>query len=52
MNLDDLSLLQNLDPHNLLAEINALPEQILSSWQLGQNLPLPSTDTHIERLLT
>ncbi len=51
MNLDDLSLLSQLDPQNMLAEIDSLPQQLVAAWELGQNLPLPQTDTPIERIV-
>ncbi len=42
MNLDDLSLLQKLDTQNMLGEIDGLPDQLNSAWELGGRLPLPS----------
>jgi len=39
MNLDDLSLLKHLDPQNLLAEIDGLPDQLSRAWELGQTQP-------------
>ena len=42
MNLDDLTALQTLDPANMLAEIDGLPDQLARAWALGQALPLPS----------
>ena len=44
MNLDDFSSFAALDAENMLAEINALPEQLLAAWRLGQRLPLPPLD--------
>jgi glucose/mannose-6-phosphate isomerase len=41
MNLDDLALFHSTDPHNLLAHLNRLPEQIQSAWAQGQALTLP-----------
>jgi hypothetical protein len=41
MNLDDYPSFKELDPQNLLAEIEALPWQLLSAWELGQEQPLP-----------
>ena len=41
MNLDDLSLFQKLDTHNLIADINALPDQLEHAWERGHALPLP-----------
>ncbi len=42
MNLDDLSLMQQLDPQNMLTEIDTLPDQLASAWALGQSFPLPA----------
>jgi glucose/mannose-6-phosphate isomerase len=41
MNLDDLSLIQKIDTQNMLGEIDNLPNQLQSAWDLGQHLPLP-----------
>lgn len=41
MNLDDLSLFASLDPQNMLAEIDALPEQLSTAWDLGCQQILP-----------
>jgi glucose/mannose-6-phosphate isomerase len=38
MNLDDLSTMKNQDPQNMLAEIDGLPDQLQSAWELGQGL--------------
>jgi glucose/mannose-6-phosphate isomerase len=42
MNLDDLTLFQALDIHNMIGWINGLPDQLLAGWELGQTLPLPA----------
>ncbi len=41
MNLDNLELFKQLDTQNLIAEIDALPDQLQSAWDLGATLPLP-----------
>ena len=41
MNLDDLSLMKQLDPQNMQAELEGLPDQLARAWQLGQRLPVP-----------
>ena len=41
MNLDDLSLMKQLDPQNMQAELEGLPDQLAQAWQLGHTLPLP-----------
>ncbi|MFH2103934.1 MAG: bifunctional phosphoglucose/phosphomannose isomerase [Chloroflexota bacterium] len=43
MNLDDLSYLKQLDPQNMLAEIDSLPSQLEQAWEQGQTQPLPET---------
>ncbi len=35
MNLDDLSSFKQLDPQNMLGEIDNLPDQLQSAWELG-----------------
>ncbi len=42
MNLDDLTLYPPLDPQNMLAEIDGLPDQLETAWELGQTQPLPT----------
>ncbi|KAF0106314.1 MAG: glucose/mannose-6-phosphate isomerase [Anaerolineaceae bacterium] len=37
MNLDDFSTIQQLDPQNMLGEIDNLPAQLEEAWQIGQN---------------
>ena len=41
MNLDDTASFVAFDAHNMLAEIDGLPNQLLESWALGQSLELP-----------
>ena len=41
MNLDDLDRFKQLDTLNMLSEIDNLPEQLASAWQLGMQQPLP-----------
>jgi glucose/mannose-6-phosphate isomerase len=41
MNLDDLDFIHKLDQQNMLAEIDHLPDQLKSAWELGQSLSLP-----------
>jgi len=42
MNLDDIQHIKKTDAHNMLAEIDDLPDQLRRAWALGQTLPLPS----------
>ena len=41
MNLDDYLSFNKLDPQNMLGEIDNLPRQLLSAWELAGQLPLP-----------
>jgi glucose/mannose-6-phosphate isomerase len=41
MNLDDNASFAELDPQNMLDEINDLPNQLLEAWAMGQSLELP-----------
>jgi len=42
MNLDDFQFFTHLDPDNMLVEIDGLPEQLQSAWELGLRQPLDS----------
>ena len=51
-NLDDFSEFKKLDPQNMLGEIDGLPDQLKSAWELGQTMPLPDSEeysTHGDR---
>lgn len=50
MNLDNLSTLTQIDSHNMLAEINGLPDQLETAWKIGQTFPLPQL-TGIQQVL-
>ncbi|MCX6038500.1 MAG: bifunctional phosphoglucose/phosphomannose isomerase, partial [Chloroflexi bacterium] len=39
MNLDDFNAFNQLDPQNMLGEIDNLPDQLQSAWELGQRQP-------------
>ncbi len=41
MNLDDLDLFKKIDSQNMLAQIDGLPGQLQSAWDLGLAQPLP-----------
>ncbi len=45
MNLDDLKHFKELDTLNMLGEIDGLPDQLQSAWELGQAQPLPELPT-------
>src|ERR1700690_157697 len=44
MNLDDLERFKQLDTLNMLAEIDGLPDQLLSAWELGQTQPFAALE--------
>lgn len=44
MNLDDLDYIRDIDQGGMLEEIGALPEQLQTAWDLGQDQPLPVAD--------
>ncbi len=41
MDLDDLNRFKQLDTQNMLGEIDGLPDQLASAFELGMGLPLP-----------
>jgi glucose/mannose-6-phosphate isomerase len=41
MNLDDIERLHKIDQQNMLAEIDSLPDQLQSAWELSQKQSLP-----------
>jgi glucose/mannose-6-phosphate isomerase len=43
MDLDDVKSFEKLDPQNMLGEIDSLPKQLQSTWELGQRPPLPDS---------
>lgn len=45
VNMENQQELQQLDPQNMLAHIDTLPDQLLNAWDLGQTLPLPDFGT-------
>ncbi len=45
MNLDDLKHFKELDTLNMMGEIDGLPDQLQSAWDLGQTQPLPELPT-------
>jgi glucose/mannose-6-phosphate isomerase len=42
MNLDDFKAFPQIDSQNMLAEIDQLPEQLQTAWDLGMKQPLPN----------
>jgi glucose/mannose-6-phosphate isomerase len=41
MNLDDLDFFKKIDTKNMLAQIDGLPDQLQTAWDLGLAQPLP-----------
>ncbi len=50
MNLNDFIAFSSLDPENMLAHIEGLPDQLHTAWELGGSLPLPGWE-NISRVL-
>lgn len=50
MDLDNYREFAGIDPENMLAHIEGLPDQLYRAWQLGGSLPLPEW-SGIERVL-
>jgi glucose/mannose-6-phosphate isomerase len=50
MNLDDLELFKQLDPEDMLWQIDNLPDQLELAWQLGNEQELPLSP-EIDRVL-
>jgi glucose/mannose-6-phosphate isomerase len=51
MNLNDISTLRGIDRHNLIAHIDALPDQLQAAWAMAQRLSLPERYRRIERIV-
>jgi glucose/mannose-6-phosphate isomerase len=45
MILDDLPRFKSLDPQDMLGQINGLPDQLRSAWDLSQMQPLEFADS-------
>jgi len=50
MNLDDTKIFAELDPQNMIAEIDGLPDQLDQAWEFGKSLSLPKWE-NISRVL-
>lgn len=42
MNLNDIASFSQIDPQNMLAHIDGLPDQLQAAWELGHQHPLPA----------
>ena len=52
MDLDNLDLFRELDPKNMLGQIDNLPNQLESAWALGQQQRLPAWEGIRQVLIT
>jgi glucose/mannose-6-phosphate isomerase len=50
MNLNDSSSFSKIDPQNMLAHIDGLPDQLQQAWELGHQHPIPAWG-NIDRVL-
>jgi glucose/mannose-6-phosphate isomerase len=50
IDLDNFSEFKQLDRQNMLAEIDGLPDQLKSAWEMGQGMSLPDAKT-IQRVV-
>jgi len=50
MNLNDPTSFSKIDPQNMLAHIDGLPDQLQQAWELGHQHPLPAWE-NIDRVL-
>jgi glucose/mannose-6-phosphate isomerase len=44
INLDDVLSFAEIDPQNMLEEIDKLPDQLITAWDLGKQIALPAWD--------
>ena len=51
MNLDDLQMMKNADPQNMLGAIDRLPDQLEEAWKAGQGFPLPAPAAPIRQIV-
>ena len=42
MNLDDFTRFNDIDPQDMLSQIDGLPDQLLTAWEIGLDSSLPS----------
>ena len=52
MILDDLQWMKSIDKQDMYGNIQGLPDQLLTSWNAGQQLPLPKLDGVKQILIT
>lgn len=51
MDLDDQSSFREIDVGNMLAHIDALPDQFENAWRLSRTLPLPVSHQHPRQIV-
>ena len=51
VNLDDLTLYQQLDPAGMFGHIAALPDQIEAGWELVQSVDLPAAFSKVDKIV-
>lgn len=51
MNLDDLEHFREIDVQQMIAQIDALPEQLVQAWEQAQSLPLPVLPANIQQVI-
>jgi len=52
MDLDNLELMRENDPQNMLGQIQNLPQQLSSAWKMGLSLPLPNLENFNQVVIT
>jgi len=51
VNLDDLTIYQQLDPAGMFGHIAALPDQIEAGWELVQSVDLPAAFSKVDKVV-
>jgi glucose/mannose-6-phosphate isomerase len=51
MNLDDIEALQKLDPENMLAQLDKLPERFETAWRHSNTLGVPNTFKNVQHVV-
>lgn len=51
MILDDLPRFKELDPQDMLGQIDGLPDQLQSAWELSQALPLELANSEVRQVV-
>ena len=51
MNLDDVRHMRTLDTQNFLHDVDTLPEQLASAWDLAKSYGLPDSFSHVKHII-